>query len=166
MKILLIIALVLFLIALAFVGYGREKSWQLFFGNADLGKIDLANIKRTKKPHDALLCSTETCQSGAKIDDSLPTYSANAEELITMIDKAFQNSSLLYERVDDGSDPAYARYVTRSSLMRFPDTNQFFAIDNADGTSSLIAYASAQIGYSDAGANLKRLKSIIGNLPN
>jgi uncharacterized protein (DUF1499 family) len=166
MKILLIIALVLFLIALAFVGYGREKSWQLFFGNADLGKLDTANIKRTTKPHDALLCSTDACQSGVKSDDSLPKYNASAEELIKMIDKAFQNSSLLYLRVDDGSDPTYARYVTRSSLMRFPDTNQFFAIDNADGTSSLIAYARAQIGYSDAGANLKRLKSIIGNLPN
>jgi uncharacterized protein (DUF1499 family) len=165
MKILLIIVLLVFIAALSFIIYGREKSWQLFFGNADLGAIDLTNVKRTTKPHDALLCSADVCKSDAEINETLPTYNAKAEELIIMIDKAFQESGMIYERVDDRADPLAARYVTRSNLMRFPDTNQFVAIDNADGTASLIAYARAQIGYSDAGVNLKRLKAITAKLP-
>lgn len=165
MKILLIIVIIAILTALAFVGYGRERSWRLLFGNPDLGALDLMNIKRTSKPHDALLCSPDTCTSGAKMSAALPVYKVSGSDLIELIDKAFQESGLIYERVDDRSNPLEARYVTRTSLMRYPDTNQFLAIDNADGTSSLIAYSRAQIGYSDRGNNLKRLKAITAKLP-
>ena len=67
-------------------------------------------------------------------------------------------------RVDDGSDPARARYVTRTPLMKFPDTNTFEAVTLENGRTGLVAYAAAQLGYSDGGNNRKRLEAVMERL--
>ena len=62
------------------------------------------------------------------------------------------------ERVDDGTNPAYARFVARSRLMRFPDTVDIEAVVLDDGRTGLRAYGRAQLGRSDRGVNRARLK--------
>ncbi|MEM9574495.1 MAG: hypothetical protein AAF870_04605, partial [Pseudomonadota bacterium] len=47
--------------AIFFVAYGRENTWQLVAGNADLGPFDLQNIQRSGKSNDALLCAEPLC---------------------------------------------------------------------------------------------------------
>ena len=71
---------------------------------------------------------------------------------------------MIFDRVDDRSDPAQSRYVVRTSLMRFPDTIQFQAIDLDEGKSGLIAYGKSQIGAADHGTNIRRLAQLTRDL--
>lgn len=151
----LIVALVVFT-GIGFFVYGRENTWAAISGPADQGTMDLLNVQRTEKPHDALLCSPSLCDS-VVADETLPTYDMSPAELIAALDSAARVVSPRLMRVDNGGDPATARYVTTSNLMRFPDTNWVQAIALDDGRTGLIAYARAQIGHSDMGANKARL---------
>ncbi|MCI5074296.1 DUF1499 domain-containing protein [Oricola sp.] len=149
----------------AFFLYGREQTWALIAGNPDLGPFERTAPARSPRPNDALLCTQGLCD-GVKVDAQLPDYAASPEELIASIDAAIRDLGIPVRRVDDGSDPTRARYVTWSPLMRFPDTNAFEAVPLDDGRTGLVAYARAQLGYSDGGANLKRLQAVTLNLGN
>lgn len=150
--------------AIIFVAYGRENTWQLVAGNADLGPFDLQNLQRNHRPNDALLCAEPLCPDGVKIDKTLPPYELPVHEVIEAIDLELRQSGVKYQRVDDRSDPSQARYVIRSNAMRFPDTNQFQAFELDGGKTGLIAYGRAQIGHSDLGVNLQRLTNLTKNL--
>ena len=150
--------------AIIFVAYGRENTWQLVVGNADLGPFDLQNIQRNHKPNDALLCAESLCPDGIKVDKNLPSYELSVHEVIEEIDNQMRQSGVKYQRVDDHTDPSQARYIVRSNAMRFPDTNQFQAFELDGGKTGLIAYGRAQIGYSDLGVNLQRLTELTKSL--
>jgi hypothetical protein len=156
------VGLVLLIVALAIVAtgafllVGREQSWRMIAGNPDLGPFDLTAPQRASRPNDALLCSPGLCDD-AKTDGALPVYAMAPEALIEALNAAVEAQPERKQRVDDGADPRALRYVTWTDTMRFPDTNQFLAVDLGDGTSGLVAYARAQVGYSDAGNNRARL---------
>jgi hypothetical protein len=159
----LAVAAVLLAAVLVFVAYGRAETWTYIFGNPDLGQFDRADPVRSPSPNDALLCTPGLCGS-AEVDATLPEYDATPAELIARIDDAMRKSGAIYRRVDDGSDPAKARYVTRTPLMRFPDTNSFEAVPLPGGRTGLVAYARAQIGRGDMGVNRARLEKITAAL--
>lgn len=148
---------------LFFVTYGRAESWALVFGNPDLGSFDRTAPRRASRPNDALLCTPGLCD-GVAVDTELPEYAGPPERLIAGIDEVMRASGEIYRRVDDTSDPAQARYVTWTPVMRFPDTSSFEAVPLDDGRVGLVAYGRAQIGYSDRGVNRRRLKRIVGRL--
>ncbi len=156
------VGLLLLIVALAIVAtgafllIGREQTWQMVAGDPDLGPFDLAAPQRAGRPNDALLCSPGLCD-GVKTDGELPVYAMTPEALIAALGTAIETQPERKERVDDGADRRALRYVTWTDTMRFPDTNQFLAVDLGDGTSGLVAYARAQVGYSDAGNNRARL---------
>jgi uncharacterized protein (DUF1499 family) len=163
LTIVLAVAAALLAAALLFFAYGRAETWALFFGNPDLGQFDRADPVRSPSPNDALLCTPGLCEP-AKVDVALPEYDVTPAELIARIDDAMRKSGEIQRRVDDGSDPAKARYVTRTPLMRFPDTNSFEAVPLPGGRTGLVAYARAQIGRGDLGVNRARLKKITAAL--
>lgn len=142
---------------------GPARTWQMIAGDPDLGWFDRSAPARTGRPNDALLCTPGLCD-GVKVDRELPDYADPPEILIGKIDEALRAVAADIRRVDDGSDPARARYVTRTPLMRFPDTNSFEAVVLENGRTGLVAYAAAQLGYSDGGNNRKRLEAVIESL--
>ncbi|MDZ7822715.1 MAG: DUF1499 domain-containing protein [Ahrensia sp.] len=158
----LIAALLILLIG--FVAYGREKTWETFFGNADIGPIDFNNLARTGKPNDALICSEGFCPEGQNADATLPTYNLQPAQLIERLEENIRSMGQIYKRVDDRSDPNQIRFITWSNLMRFPDINIFTVVAIDGEKTALLGYAAAQLGYSDTGANLKRLKILTENL--
>lgn len=151
------VAIIVTIAAVAFVAFGRDRTWQAIAGDADLGPRELTTITRTSKPHDALLCSQGLC-ARTTTDGKLPVFDLSPAALIAALDSAARSVDPNLERVDDGSKPETARYVTRSPLMRFPDTTWLQAVPLGDGKTGLIAYAQAQLGYSDLGANKARLE--------
>jgi len=148
---------------LFFITYGRADTWALIFGNPDLGSFERSAPVRASRPNDALLCTPGLCDS-VTVDTALPDYAASPERLIAGIDEAFRASGEIFRRVDDTSDPAQARYVTWTPLMRFPDTSSFEAVPLGNGRTGLVAYGRAQIGYSDGGVNRRRLENILARL--
>lgn len=160
----LVIAAALVAALIFFFTYGRAETWQLVFGDPDLGHFDRAAPARAKTPNDALLCTPGLCD-GVAVDAALPAYSLAPDRLIAAVDESMRGSGCIQRRVDDGSDPARARYVTWSSFMRFPDTNSFEAVELPEGGTGLVAYARAQLGRSDLGKNRERLQAITSGLP-
>lgn len=142
---------------------GPARTWQMIAGDPDLGWFDRASPARTGRPNDALLCTPGLC-GGGDVDRELPDYAASPAELIGKVDEAMRALSDDVVRVDDGNDPARARYVTRTALMRFPDTNSFEAVTLENGRTGLVAYAAAQLGYSDGGNNRKRLEAVAARI--
>ncbi|MGB7433380.1 MAG: DUF1499 domain-containing protein [Ahrensia sp.] len=159
-NILAVMAVAIIIAASTFVLFGRERTWTAIAGPADLGALDLTTVERTQKPHDALLCSQGLCDA-VTVDQTLSTYDVSPAELIAALDAAATTVTHHVQRVDDGTDATKARYVARSNLMRFPDTIWLQAVTMDDGRTGLIAYARAQLGYSDLGVNKARLEGWI-----
>lgn len=158
-----VIAAIIVAAGLFLVIAGPARTWQMIAGNPDLGWFDRSAPARSERPNDALLCTPGLCD-GVKVDRELPDYAETPENLIGRIDEAIRAVSPDVRRVDDGSDPTRARYITRTPLMQFPDINSFEAVALDNGRTGLVAYARAHLGYSDGGNNRKRLDAVIDRL--
>lgn len=156
-----LIALAVFFITAAFVF--RELIYTQLFGEPDQGRSALDSLERTTSPNTYLMANE--AGTSAKPDASallLRTTPATA------LDAAAEALSALVEtrRVDDGSDERYRRFLVRTSIMRYPDTVEFWAAP-APGKRGLInfsAYSRSQIGHSDLGANKARIEAIAATL--
>lgn len=152
------LALALALAALAFVIYGRERSWALLAGPHDTGRYDFAAAPRSPTGNDALACSPGLC---ARADFELPVYENAPEAMVDRLAEQLLAIDPLARRLDDGSAPAYARFVTFSPLMRFPDIIDIKAASTADGRTGLMICARARLGRSDFGKNRERIERLM-----
>jgi hypothetical protein len=159
----LVLAAVVAIAGVFLLVFGRAGAWELIAGDPDLGWFDRSAPARSQSPNDALLCTPGLCD-GVTVDRELPDYPGPPDLLIVKIDEALRAVTANVRRVDDGSDPLRARYVTSSPLMGFPDTNSFEAVAMENGRIGLVANARAQLGYSDGGNNRKRLEEIVSRL--
>ncbi|WP_421857695.1 DUF1499 domain-containing protein [Oricola sp.] len=156
----LVLAGILAALIAAFFAIGPANVWKRIAGDPDLGPFERSAPSRTGRPNDALMCTPGLC-NGVEIDRELPGFDLEPEALIARIDTALKETGETAKRVDDGSNPARLRYVTWTARMGFPDTNSFEAVKLPDGGTGLVAYARAQLGYSDAGNNKRRLNGIV-----
>ena len=151
------------LVGLAFLGltfYGRERAWERV-GPADLGRVEFDALVRSSTPNDALAATPALASTlSSPADIVLPLYDASPEEVMAAVDAVVAREG---GRVVE-TRPMLRRVVTRSPLMRFPDTNTIEAVP-VDGGTALRAYARATVGQSDFGANGKRLEAWLGALP-
>ena len=151
------------LLALGFSGlvlYGRERMWEKA-GPADLGRVEFDALVRSPTPNDALAA---TPVLGLDADVALPFYLASPAEVMAAIDAVIAREG--GEVVE--ATPTLRRVVTRSRVMRFPDTNTIEAVPMegmGEGGTALRAYARATVGQSDFGANAARLERWLGGLP-
>ncbi|MEO1748646.1 MAG: DUF1499 domain-containing protein [Pseudomonadota bacterium] len=137
---------------------GPANIWQRLYGDPDLGPFDLAILERSLKPHDALLCTPGSCNPSIKVDGDLPVFDEKPIALLERLAKHIESHEGTRQSVNNDAASGSIRYLTRTAWLKFPDTTQFWAVPMADGKTGLVAYSRAQVGYSDLGANLKRLK--------
>jgi uncharacterized protein (DUF1499 family) len=133
--------------------------YEMIFGPPDLGPVDFETLVRSAKPNTALACPQGFCQN-ATADFDPGVYSVSDEALR----EAFTRHALaqpgvipVYRHSRPGL-PTQDRYVQRSALMQFPDTVDVRFIALSDTTSTLAIYSRSQIGQSDLGVNLKRIR--------
>lgn len=150
------VALVLLAAAGGFA-IGWETVWERLAGPADRGAYDFAKGKRRRTPNDALACTPGACTGTP--DLALPAFQQTPDELMAAVNGHIARIDPDAERVDDGTRPAYARYVARTRLMRYPDTVDIEAVVLEDGRTGLRAYGRAQLGRRDRGVNRARLKA-------
>ncbi|MGI9385279.1 MAG: DUF1499 domain-containing protein [Methyloligellaceae bacterium] len=152
--------LAVLLIAVAAVAavliHGREETWQLVFGPADLGAVDFQALERSGWPNDALACRRRVCPKSTP-DVVPPIYAVPADELDAVLHAAVTLEPLI-DRVDTSSAKHAGRYVQRSRLLRFPDTISVRTIALGPKRSTVALYSRSKIGYSDMGANKARLE--------
>ena len=161
MTVIYIVLAILVAVVLVFA-FDRHAFWARIAGPADLGRYDFDNAPRSRTPNDALACTPGLC--GSEPDIEVGESSETPAALVAAIIRRVAQGSRPFERVDDGRDPGYARFVVRSPLMRFPDTVDIEAVELANGRTGLRAYARAQLGKSDVGNNRKRLEAIVSRI--
>ena len=142
------------LIGLAVLFTAREQIWVLLAGPADQGAVDFAELSRTGKPNDYLLCPPDLC---ADADAPAPVFEASGETLL--------EATLALVAEDVVGEEGFAfRYVARTKLMRFPDTVSIRIIPLGETQSTLAIYSRSLIGHSDLGANRTRVEALIARL--
>lgn len=150
-RLLLILIPLLSGIGLVIAGPERINAW--IAGPADQGAVDFATLQRRQRPTDSLACSPNLCQ--IRVDLALPAYAEPPAALMQRLDRLVLADTVHLVRVDDGSRPAYRRYVARSATFRFADTIDAEARSMVGGT-GLAIYGRSQIGIGDWGVNRAR----------
>lgn len=150
------LAAVIIIVFAVFFAAGPQQVWLQLTGPADMGRYDFDGRQRSATSNDALACSPSLCGESADIE--LSTFDETPSELINRLDARIMAGTGSVARVDDRSDPAYARYVTHSPWMAYPDTTDIEAIDLGNGKTGIRAYARAKIGQKDFDANAERLR--------
>jgi uncharacterized protein (DUF1499 family) len=142
----------------------REESmlaaaYELVFGSPDLGPVDFETLRRGSRPNTALACPPGFCRD-AKVDIDPGVFPVPEEELrrrFTEFALSQPRVVPVYRHAQPGL-PTQDRYVQRTALMSFPDTIDVRFIPLTESTSTLAVYSRSQIGYSDMGVNLARLR--------
>lgn len=138
--------------------------YEVVFGSPDLGPVDFETLVRGPKPNTALACPTDLCRK-ATADFEPAIYAVSDEELrqrLTAFVLKQPGVIPVYRHAQPGL-PTQDRYVQRSALMQYPDTIDVRFIALSQTTSTLAIYSRSQIGYSDLGVNLARIRLWTGN---
>jgi len=153
----LLVLLVIAIIGAAAVPfvYGRDRLWQEIGGPADQSAVDFQTVVRRSSSNDSLSCPADLC-AGATSDIEAVVYDVAVDHLARRFDEAMHGEALL-ERVNDGGDRNYRRYVQRSRLLRLPDTIDVKFVAVGEGQSMMAIYSRSLIGRGDFGVNEKRL---------
>ncbi len=159
MKTALIAIVVIALACVAgFFAFGRERTWQVLYGPADLGPVpDFADLKRPGTPNSFLVCLPESCLR-EEPDLVSPVFAAEPHALRAALDAIVMGSGRV-ERVARAEDGLGDRYIERTPIMRFPDTIIIRYVPVDVGRTALIIYSRSQVGSSDFGANGKRVRN-------
>jgi uncharacterized protein (DUF1499 family) len=163
------------LVALLAIGAGilffaattREESvlavlYENLFGPPDLGPANFDRIVRRRSPNDALACPADLC-GAAKTDLVPPVYAVDEVTLRTRVTErvlALPRAVPVYRDARPGL-PTQDRYVIRTRLMSFPDTLDIRFVPLGESRSTMALYSRSQIGWSDRGVNLERLRSVM-----
>lgn len=143
------------IVAIAFFAYGRENTWIVFFGKADMGGVDFASLVPSKKPNSALFCPKDYCPNAERKSLS-PIFEMPAEALKDKLFRIINAEPHMQQVANDEENHNY-RFVQYTPLMRFPDTIRIKIIKLADGKSTLAIFSESQIGRSDLSVNYKRI---------
>jgi hypothetical protein len=155
---------VLALSATVFVATTKEESvlaaaYELVFGSPDMGAVEFEVFTRGSKPNTALACPAGFCKN-APSDFVPPVYPVSEEKLRALITAkvlAEPDTSPVYRHASPGL-PTQDRYIQRTPLMRFPDTINIRFIPLTENTSTLAIFSRSQLGHSDMGVNLARIR--------
>ena len=117
----------------------------------------LAETRMSATANDALACTPGFCPAP---DMVLAPAVETPEAAIASLSARLNAIAPHLERVDDGSDPHYARFVVYTPLMRYPDTVDLRAEAAEDGT-RLGVYSRSKLGSADFGANAARVRALL-----
>jgi uncharacterized protein (DUF1499 family) len=142
----------------------REESllarlYEIAFGPPDLGPVDFETFSRGPRPNSALACPPGFCRNAtAEFDPGVfPVSEEELRQRMTAVALAEPRTIPVYRHASPGL-PTQDRYVQRSALMRYPDTIDVRFIPLTETTSTLAVFSRSQIGYSDMGVNLARIR--------
>jgi uncharacterized protein (DUF1499 family) len=133
--------------------------YEAIFGPPDLGPIDFESFNRSQNPNTAMACPPDFCRRApADFDPGVFPVSDDAlRDAFTRMALSEPQVIPVYRHAQAGL-PIQDRYVQRTKLMQFPDTIDVRFIALTDSSSTLAIYSRSQIGRSDFGVNLKRIK--------
>jgi uncharacterized protein (DUF1499 family) len=124
--------------------------------------VDFAGLVRPKSPNTYLVAPDGLCTM-ARPDRVAPVFSVSPERLRD----AFLNLMREAPRVTEGhanTDPLAYDFVASTALMGFKDDVSVRFLPGALGGGTLAIYSRSRMGYSDLGANRKRVEAWLAAL--
>lgn len=126
--------------------------------------IDFKTLERPKSPNTYLLATADLCEV-ATADQPSPHYAASADEVYSTCRKIIE-AHKGWEL--SAADPAARKlhFISTSGLMRFKDDVDILVLANngPEAGSTLAIYSRSRVGYSDLGANAKRVATLLAAL--
>jgi len=147
-----------------FVIFRGDQSSPAMLSWAMTDFIDFKTLERPKSPNTYLLAPAELCEK-AKPDRGSVRYSATPKTVFAACMSAIeaQKSWTLA-----GADEAAGRlqFISTSALMRYKDDVDILLVPaaNTPDTVELAIYSRSRVGYSDLGANAKRVGALLDAL--
>ncbi|MDA1314765.1 MAG: DUF1499 domain-containing protein [Acidobacteria bacterium] len=140
---------------------GRTRILELCFGPAPVQAVEFENLRLKPSPNQYLVCPPDLCAAEAHMESPVfqePLESLRARWLSLMRRQPRTNLVL--------SELEKQRFTHRvkTALIHFPDdvTVQFIPLD--DKRSTMAIYGRSHYGYSDLGANRRRIISWLREL--
>lgn len=141
--------------------HGREGALEKLLGPIERIPFEFAHLQLTAKPNQYLVCPKELCTAVAHREASV--YEVSASELHRAWDEvATRQPGVTFLGGDDQT--GYYDYEARTPLLRFPDTVTVWFIPISMTRSTLAVYSRSHYGYSDGGANKKRVDAWLAEL--
>lgn len=160
--ILILLALVTSAGLLTYQFIGFERVWAVFAKDDISAWAGFANLKKTDKQNQYLVCPSGACQSPPH--RIAPQYKLAPEKLMEQFHTIMLEQGAQLIKIDDATRTYI--YRSHSPMLKFPDLTFALAQDvpRADGgdlQATLLIYAKAQLGELDFGANQKRIDQVL-----
>lgn len=140
---------------------GMERVWEFTSGNADMGPVNFKTLKKTPKPNQYFLCPKDYC---LETPDAISnTYDIAAKNLFTEI-LAIAEDDTGIELLALDETELTLRFLSRTPVLKFPDTTNIKVVEISENQSTLAIYAQAKIGSFDFGANKLRVDTLVKKL--
>ena len=141
--------------------HGREGALEKLLGPIERNPIEFPHLPLTSKPNQYLVCPKELCTAVAHREAGV--YEVSASELHRAWDEfVTRQPGVTFLGGDDQS--GYYDYEVRTPLLRFPDTVTVWFIPISTTRSTLAVYSRSHYGYSDGGANKRRVDAWLAEL--
>ncbi|MEM7460693.1 MAG: DUF1499 domain-containing protein [Pseudomonadota bacterium] len=124
--------------------------------------ISFKSLQRPPKPNTCLAAPKDHCLA-AEPDFAPPDFSMTGRGLFSKLSEIIA-AERSFGKVESDAEALRLKFVATTGFMRFKDDVDVEIIPLDDSTSTLAIYSRSRIGYSDLGANQKRVKKLIGAL--
>lgn len=124
--------------------------------------IHFKSLQRPPKPN-TCLAAPENFSLASEADFAPPEFDLSAADLFTKLNDII-SADRSFSRLLTDADTLRLKFVATTGLMRFKDDVDIEVIPLGEGKSTLAIYSRSRVGYSDLGANRKRVTKLIAKL--
>lgn len=124
--------------------------------------ISFKALKRPPKPNTCLVAPDNYCLA-ADPDFAAPVLEMTGRGLFSKLNEIIA-ANRSFGKIDSDPEKLRLRFVATTGFMRFKDDVDMEVIPLENGKATVAIYSRSRLGYSDLGANQKRVKKIIAEL--
>ena len=121
--------------------------------------INFKSVKRPPKPN-TCLAAPENFTLASEADFAPPVFDMNADALFAKLVDLISDERR-WSKLESDESSKKIKFVATTGLMRFKDDVDVEIIPVSETASTLAIYSRSRVGYSDLGANRKRVNDLI-----
>lgn len=121
--------------------------------------ISFKSLKRPPKPNTCLVAPDNHCLA-AEPDFAPPQLNMTGRGLFSKLSEVIA-AERSFGQLESDAEKLRLKFVATTGFMRFKDDVDIEVIPLEDGKATVAIYSRSRVGYSDLGANQKRVRKLI-----